>query len=105
MGGVQLGNQGIAHSRRNEIAIARADAVDWPSGSGPRQVRASVCRVVHAHYDLSRKHVLDSQVPLVDLGVARDPGIQVTGIAEPPLRQLAIRGSLGRGQPVWEGIA
>src|SRR5260370_13123781 len=55
---------------------------------------AAVGRVVYAHYDLSRKHVLNAEIPLVDLRVTSRAGVQVAGVAEASLRQVAILRSL-----------
>src|SRR5881396_3153692 len=73
-----------------------------------RRPRASACcgsRVVDAHHNLPREHVLNSEVPLIDLGIPRRPSVQVAGVAETPLCQLAVFGSLRRCETAgkWAG--
>ena len=82
VGRVQRRHQRIADRRREEVAVARGNA----SRAGPGQVCTAVGGVVYAHHDLSRKHVLNAQIPLIDLGVASGARVQVAGVAEAPLR-------------------
>src|SRR5262249_47085869 len=74
--------------------------------AGPRQVRAAVCGVVHTDYDLPRKQVLKSEIPHVDLGIARRYGVQIARVAESPLSERAVFGSLRRRQTPgkWAGV-
>ena len=68
-------------------------------------MRAAVRRVIDANNNLSRKQVLNAEVPLIDFRIANRAGIQVAGVPEAPLRQFAVRGSLRRRQPArkWAG--
>ena len=45
---------------------------------------------------------MNSKIPLIDFGIARRAGIQVAGVAEPPLRQRAVLGSRRTRQPTSE---
>src|SRR5579864_3756865 len=57
---------------------------------------AAVGGVVHSDYDLAWQQPLNSQVPLVDIGILRLRSAQVIAIGKTPLSQLAICLALGR---------
>src|SRR5436853_6452625 len=68
-------------------------------------MRAAVGGVVHTDHDLSRKHVLNSKIPLVDLCIASGSSVQVARVPEAPLRQFPIGSPLRRGEASrkWAG--
>src|SRR6266536_1435261 len=103
VGRIQLCHQLIANRRGQEVAVTGGDA----SGAGPGQMRAAVRRVVHADHDLSREHVLNPEVPLIDLGIARRPSVQIAGITKSPLCHLAVGGPLRSRQTTrkWAGAS
>src|SRR5215472_14589307 len=49
--------------------------------------------------------MLNAQVPLVDVSIVHCAGVQVTGVAITPLRQLAVLRSLRQRQSHREGVA
>src|SRR4051794_19444470 len=61
-------------------------------------MRAAVRGVIHTDDDLPRQQVLNSQVPLINLRIASGTGVQVTRVAEAPLRQFPVLSSLRRRQ-------
>src|SRR5215468_1977364 len=65
---------------------------------------AMVGGIIGCDHNLSGKQVLDSQIPLENLGIAGDSRVQVTAVVETPVCQLSVRSSLRRRQPRGERI-
>jgi hypothetical protein len=58
----------------------------------------AIGNVVHAEHDLARQLPLESQIPLVNVGVSRRGRAQVVIVGIPPIRQCAILRALRTGK-------
>src|SRR3954468_14021825 len=65
-------------------------------------VRAAVRGVINPNNNLPRQQMLNPEIPLVDFRITSSPRVQVTRVAEAPLRQLAVLSSLRRSQSAWK---
>src|SRR5438067_2357837 len=95
----------FADRRRQEVAVAGINAIYGSPSTGPGQVRAAICGVVHSNYDLPREQVLNPEIPHIDLCIPSRPDVQVAGVAKSPLRELAVFCCLRRRQTArkWTG--
>src|SRR5262249_47785061 len=95
---IRVLNEFGEESGRDEIAVARTGV------SAKRKVVAAVCGVVHAYYDLTGQQPLDSEVPLIDVGILRLRSAQVVAIAKTPLSQFAVFLALWRGRTLTVAV-
>src|SRR5579864_842421 len=81
-----LGGYLRQQARRDEIAVARGGEVV----AAPRQVDAAICRIVHADYSLTREESLDTEIPLINIGVLVSAGAQIICVRVAPFRELTV---------------
>ena len=67
-------------------------------------MRAPVGGVVDAEHDLAGKQTLDSDIPLVDVGVASRGRAEIVRVLISPVRKLAVLRALRTGKASREWI-
>src|SRR5207248_279406 len=84
VGWVEFRDQRIPHRGMEEVTVTSAVR------ARPWQVRASVRGIVCRDNYTAGQQMLESQIPLVDLGIARRSGIHVISVVEAPFSKVTV---------------